>query len=627
MSDNKLVSLGNKPGTINIDGKSLDFGNQFTFSQPFNAVAVTEWYVVIPVALPEAGRPNVTKHMLKLLQRSRMQRSDYDQFVHRIDMEIQIVESVGSNNLVHISKKMDSLYGPILLMEDLSRETLRDKLNVGPIQYTDALDMFDTICTAVDSLHRCPLEIVHCNINPKTIFFTTNGAIRLGGLTTAQMYGEFYGRSSLDYMSPEMGSHKQYVLPNSDVYSLGLLLVEMLTGKNIRRVLTGELPKDHDRTGPSFFQRKLSEHDGGISSGTPDAETAFLYLKELLRDVANEEKLTAVISKALAQDPKQRYSTANEFLYDLQEIGGSPDQEKPKFQLPVFRRGEANHRPMEETKVGMKKIERGYFIFGTSEAAQRKLQDWGYCSEEEEPELFQSEEIFSPRKAWLESYYIDQYPVTNEEYMNFIQSLGKQERVKRLPFIRDDPLAEPYNWNVDSCTPPPGMERHPVVLVTWDDARAYANWAGKRLPTEEEWEKAARGPEEGRRVRIYPWEKEFQLDHCNSLELEANRLFPIEDCANVRQVQRELMHNYENEPIPKTTPVDRFEYGVSSYGVMDMVGNTMEWTSTSAELNARVVRGGFWLDCRIDVRVTSRRIFAKGERSPFIGFRCALSTR
>jgi iron(II)-dependent oxidoreductase len=129
----------------------------------------------------------------------------------------------------------------------------------------------------------------------------------------------------------------------------------------------------------------------------------------------------------------------------------------------------------------------------------------------------------------IPSYKIDKYPVTNAEYALFVAETGHRP---------------PIHWVHGKI--PEGIELHPVTMITWYDASAYAEWAGKRLPTEAEWEKAARGSD-GRR---WPWG-----DH-----MESSRL-----------------NTYYN--IGSTTEVGSYPQGASPYGVLDMAGNVQEWVA------------------------------------------------
>jgi formylglycine-generating enzyme required for sulfatase activity len=143
---------------------------------------------------------------------------------------------------------------------------------------------------------------------------------------------------------------------------------------------------------------------------------------------------------------------------------------------------------------------------------------------------------------YLPEFWISRTPVTNAQYARFVEATGC------------DP---PGHW--DGTVPPEGISDHPVTNVTWYDASSYAEWADARLPTEEEWEKAARGPE----GRAYPWGA-WEEWRCNSKEAG----------------------------IGTTTPVGRYSpAGDSYYGCGDMAGNVHEWTA-SVEGMYRILRGG-----------------------------------
>jgi hypothetical protein len=188
----------------------------------------------------------------------------------------------------------------------------------------------------------------------------------------------------------------------------------------------------------------------------------------------------------------------------------------------------------------------------------------------------------------LPEFWIDQTPVTNAEYKRFLDANPEHG----VPSHSEN-WARPYNWDYRSRSFPLDKAHHPVVLVTWYDAVAYAKWAGKGLPTEKAWEKAARGTD----GREYPW-GEWEEGRCNTTE----------------------------SGIGTTTPVGRYSpAGDSPYGCADMAGNVREWTSSQWELGSwdRVVlRGGSW-----SYDLDHARCALRGGEGPYfshdyIGFRC-----
>jgi formylglycine-generating enzyme required for sulfatase activity len=144
--------------------------------------------------------------------------------------------------------------------------------------------------------------------------------------------------------------------------------------------------------------------------------------------------------------------------------------------------------------------------------------------------------------AEIDDLYIDLFPVTNAEYRRFVTATGHRA---------------PLHWIGDRC--PGALLDHPVVFVTWNDAIAYATWAGKTLPTALEWEKAARGDEGG----IYPWGSQPTPAKCN-----------------VRESR-----------IGFTTPIDRYHSGASPYGIYDLCGNTWEWCDDETEPGRHQLKG------------------------------------
>jgi len=209
----------------------------------------------------------------------------------------------------------------------------------------------------------------------------------------------------------------------------------------------------------------------------------------------------------------------------------------------------------------------------------------------------------------LSDYCIDKHPVTNGQYRKFCDATG-----------RDYPPDPVFSGMPDYFTENPD---YPVVRVSWDDARAYCEWAGKRLPTEAEWEKAARG-QDGRK---YPWgNTEPEGSQCNFADKRSGL-----DWADKKV----------DDGFVRTSPVKQYPAGASPYGVMDMAGNVWEWCNdwyagdyykaSPAETpkgpdsgSCRVLRGGSWLDEPVNLRCAFRIGCVPSRRFDSVGFRCAV---
>lgn len=184
------------------------------------------------------------------------------------------------------------------------------------------------------------------------------------------------------------------------------------------------------------------------------------------------------------------------------------------------------------------------------------------------------------RRLTLPSFYMDKYEVTTKRYLAFRQATGRKESYKVNELIQASDADRP------------------IIGVDWQDAGDYCRYYGKRLPTEEEWEKAARGTD----GRIYPWGDDE----------------PTRDLAGYDWDKKQRWQGYDS-----LSPVGAHEAGKSPYGIYDLAGGVIEWTSSDYERETKVIRGGSWVSHPSALRSAHRRGVSATYRLNALGFRCA----
>ena len=202
--------------------------------------------------------------------------------------------------------------------------------------------------------------------------------------------------------------------------------------------------------------------------------------------------------------------------------------------------------------------------------------------------------LYGQEKEWKEikqAFLMDVYPVTNSQFRQFIEGGGYDQKTywseEGWEWKKKKMYSAPRFWNHEQWN---ALE-YPVVGVSWFEAQAFARWAGKRLPTELEWERAASG-EAGWQ---YPWGDHFDPERCNSTESK----------------------------IGKTTPVTKYPEGRSPEGCFDMAGNVWEWTEDSYGMETKLLCGGSWYNGARNWRSTNRVRGRPVGRDDDVGFRCA----
>ena len=263
---------------------------------------------------------------------------------------------------------------------------------------------------------------------------------------------------------------------------------------------------------------------------------------------------------------------------------GAHEVSQPKQQA---RSPESLHYRNPKDGYEMALIPRGKAIFGAGPDDPYFLES---AADREKPQF----------KADLPEFYLGRYCVTNEQYFKFVQETGH-----RPP---DQADMETPVWRNGKY--PAEKAKHPVVCVSWHDAKAYCVWAGLGLPTELQWEKAARGFD----GRIYPWGNEWD---------------------------GKKLRNYSNKGLETACAVDDYPEGTSVFGTFNMSGNVWEWCEdwyeeTAYERYARkdltlphtgqskILRGGSWHgDAPLPFRCGARLPKNPDDKAYWSGFRCA----
>jgi formylglycine-generating enzyme required for sulfatase activity len=279
-----------------------------------------------------------------------------------------------------------------------------------------------------------------------------------------------------------------------------------------------ELKGERDPIGRSVLSFPLEAHGyGAVLATRTEPNTT---LKKLMSDM-----------KQLTAQPLSSYS--HEWQVVKQEI------------VPIAPTKAANSAPS-----GMIKIPEGDFLFKVAGIEIEGFNDVGVDVQypwEDTPRRFHEHPMH------LQSFYIDKFPVTNAEFKKFLDAT-RYGPGDDLNFLRD--------WKDGSY--PSGWENRPVTWVSIEDARAYAAWAGKRLPHEWEWQYAAQGTD----GRLYPWGNDWDAS-----------AVPVPD---------------KSRTMRGPDPVDAHPKGASPFGVMDLVGNVWQWTEEFTDEHTRggILRGG-----------------------------------
>jgi len=616
------------------------------------------------------------------------------QFRIRFQREAEVVAALEHAYIVPVYDFGEHEDQPFIVMRYLPGGTLADRLRTGPLPISEIAPLFQRIGSALDYAHKN--GVIHRDIKPGNIIFNSEGEASLSDFGIAKLQeatAAFTGTGNLigtpAYMSPEQAKGEKTVDGRSDIYSLGVVLFQALSGelpfkadtpmgvaiahiqKSVPNLLDlrPELPsrfdgiirKAMDKNPANRFQTAaaLAEaiQDRGIvsESGTALEDGAFLKpssgtviepplasatLLSQPRPVSVRRRIEPIYPPSPQHTPTQAPVSKRSAFPRLVGIGGIvlalflivgvivggisyglipnplatraiavmtdvPVTETPESiitnvipsptqvvkeslptapnptEVPTATASVLSSEIADSKGIAMVLVLAGDFSMGGSDIS---------AEPDEKP----------VHTVNLNDYYIDKFEVTNAAYAACVEDAG----ACKLPLHKDSFTRSKY-YGVEE------YNDYPVVYVNWNMAKAYCEWRGARLPTEAEWEKAARGSDD---ERNYPWGSGADCQKAN--------------------------YNGPGGCYGGTTKVGSYEEGKSSYGVYDMAGNVWEWVADWYSENyyqaspganptgpdsgqSRVLRGGSWNRQEFDIRVSNRNKYGPTYNNFDIGFRCA----
>ncbi len=595
---------------------------------------------------------------IKVIRRDAFPPDDMDMMLKRFEREAKSLGRLSHPNIVGVIDYGEHEGSPYLVMVYLPGGTLKERLGT-PMPWQEAIQLLLPVAQALEYVHD--RNIINRDVKPSNILMTDKGQPMLTDFGLVKIFGDQEkdatsltssgtGLGTPDYMAPEQWTGEPTA--QSDLYSLGVVLYEMITG---HRPYTADTP-------------------AGVllKQATESLPLPKQYIPDLPKDVES------VLLKVLAKNPGDRYPDMHAFVAELQNLLAGKEVLASTFKTKRLR--EQMTGKIERVKpdassstpepVSQKKGFSTLLIAAVGAFVLLLVCGGGYWFMTSNPGLFSAaatptqkvvtvvpsptpipptqtsqptatptEEPALPtetpvpveikdmrnvpmrlvpageftmgsddtgdvgsrpaQEVYLDAFYIDKFEVTNENYDACVFAVECRKPQQGGSATRNTYFANPVYANF------------PVLYVDWKMANAYCEWRGARLPTEAEWEKAARGTD----ARLYPWGN--NEPDCNL----ANHVGCVAD----------------------TTPVDQHEAGLSPYGVYGMSGNVWEWTSTLFRpypykaddgredpkvLGERIARGGSWHvfgGNSGNVRADTRLKLDAGYYGGYVGFRCVIS--
>ena len=548
----------------------------------------------------------------------------------RFQREARAAGRLAHPNIVTIHDVGEDQGRAFLVMEFVEGQTLDRILRTRRLlPLEEVLTIGEQIASGLEYAHRH--GIIHRDVKPANILLTREGVVKVTDFGIARITGSETTQSGQtlgtpSYMSPEQVTG-QNLDGRSDIFSLGTVLYEVLSGE---KAFPGE-------TLSTIIYRIVHEDPIPLRRLNPAFPAA----------------LETCLQKALTKDPSARYTRATDLAGDLRRAAEGTVVSAPAAaatestvtlpaQPPPFPRRQRRRLVWPALAAGIFAVAVLALILAVWGRASRTLErpttppvsqalkkeaartkarpDEAARREAATPPASATqrggaddvEMVYVPagtftmgdthgdgeaderpaQRLTVPAFWLDRTEVTHAQFAAFAK------------FVRDSGQAREDRWGMEQ-----GKDQHPVVNIPWRVAVAYCRWAGKRLPTEAEWEYAARGTD----GRKYPWGNAWDDGRARFGGSRGGQ---------------------------GAVPVGSYPTSISPFGALDMAGNVWEWVSTlygpypylsrdgrerSSTQGRHVVRGGSWSQNPWDLRSSNREFGETGYRSVYIGFRCAQS--
>ena len=576
-------------------------------------------------------------------------------FLRRFQREAKALASLQHPHIVRFYGLEKEDLQVFLVMDYIEGATLREHIaraGKNGLPLARVREVLRDVCAALNYAHSQGL--LHCDIKAGNIllekggkaYLTDFGIARLSDAATATLVGA----GTPAYMAPELVRGEE-PSPQTDIYALGVVLYEMLTGGE--RPFTGEQATITGTTAekvrweqvnlppvpPSQYNPKIPPEVEGVvlrclhkdrrrrfssalgllealtSNATPSAGAHHVANKPTLplqaeidspapggraasHPAASTESRPAskpVHAEAVAEQVRDARPQAGEKKFPL----GWGFALLGAVMLVMFALTNRETQPFQSSTPTIKPtqpaVEGGTQVSPVDDMVQVYVPAGNFLRGSADSDSPAHYDEKPQREIHLDAFWIDQTEVSNTQYALCVEA-GECDEPSSGSYTRGS-----YYGN-------PDYDEYPVIYASWYDADAYCQWAGRRLPTEAEWEKAARGAD----GRTYPWGNETP---------NANIL------------------NYGGKE-GDTTRVGSYPQGASPYGALDMAGNVWEWVADRYDAgyyqsapdenppgpssgNARALRGGSWYSSGVNVRAAYRSRSGPSDGYDYGGFRCA----